>query len=582
MFKASPIRPYIELLSSYLKPLRSRMWALAVLLLGAIGLQLAGPQAVRYFIDTAQTGGDLSALYAAAALFLVFNLASRALGALTTYLGNDVAWRATNSMRSDLLLHILNLDMSFHTEHTPGELVERVDGDIDRLSNFLSQFVVRLAASLLLTAGVLVLLLLDDWRIALAVAGFVFLDLFVHTYGQMLTTPHWKLHFKTRADVSGFVGEHYPALKDIQKSGAEGYAAGRFHKLIGEWRRTYLWAHMTSSGAWQMSLGVLELGNVVAMWIGAYLSLSGSVTIGTVYLVFHYLRLVKFPLLDISAEIQNLPQARAAVQRIRELFDVGPTLPDTDDARSPGELSVEFKGVSFSYLPERSVLKDLSFELRPGRVLGVLGRTGSGKTTLSRLVFRLYDRDRGVVQLGGVDVREIRLDELRRRVGMVTQDAQLFNASVRDNLTLFDNSIDDGRIVRCLDDLGQEPWLRLLPEGLDTVLTAGGEQLSAGEGQLVAFARVFLRDPDLVILDEASSRLDPATESVVERAVDSLLEGRTAIIIAHRLATLERVDDILIIDDGRVVEHGSREALAAAETSRYSGLLRTGMEEVLS
>ena len=183
---------------------------------------------------------------------------------------------------------------------------------------------------------------------------------------------------------------------------------------------------------------------------------------------------------------------------------------------------------------------------------------------------------------GGVDVREIRLDELRRRVGMVTQDAQLFNASVRDNLTLFDNSIDDGRIVRCLDDLGQEPWLRLLPEGLDTVLTAGGEQLSAGEGQLVAFARVFLRDPDLVILDEASSRLDPATESVVERAVDSLLEGRTAIIIAHQLATLERVDDILIIDDGRVVEHGSREALAAAETSRYSGLLRTGMEEVLS
>jgi len=130
MFKASPIRPYIELLSSYLKPLRSRMWALAVLLLGAIGLQFAGPQAVRYFIDTAQTGGDLSALYAAAALFLVFNLASRALGALTTYIGNDVAWRATNSMRSDLLLHILNLDMSFHTEHTHGELVERVDGDV--------------------------------------------------------------------------------------------------------------------------------------------------------------------------------------------------------------------------------------------------------------------------------------------------------------------------------------------------------------------------------------------------------------------------------------------------------------------
>jgi ATP-binding cassette subfamily B protein len=255
---------------------------------------------------------------------------------------------------------------------------------------------------------------------------------------------------------------------------------------------------------------------------------------------------------------------------------------DVEDARSPDGSSVEFSGVSFSYLPERSVLKDLSFELRPGRVLGVLGRTGSGKTTLSRLIFRLYDTDRGAVRLGGVDIREVRLDELRRRVGMVTQDVQLFNASVRDNLTLFDRTVEDGRIVRSLHDLGLDAWLRSLPEGLDTVLAAGGDQLSAGEAQLVAFARVFLRDPDLVILDEASSRLDPATASMVERAVDSLLEGRTAIIIAHRLATLERVDDILIIEDGRVLEHGPREALAAAERSRYSGLLRTGMEEVLS
>jgi ABC-type multidrug transport system fused ATPase/permease subunit len=248
------------------------MMTLAVLMLGGIGLQLAGPQAVRYFIDAAQSRGDLSALYAAAALFLVVSLAGRALAAVTTYLGKDVAWRATNRMRSDLLLHILRLDMSFHTEHTPGELVERVDGDIDKLSNFLSQFVASLLASVLLTAGVLVLLLLDDWRIALAVGVFVSIYLLVHTYGQALPVPLWRTHLKTRAEVSGFVGEHYPAVKDIQKSGAESYVIASFHRLIGAWRRTYFRAEMATRRAWIGSLAILRVGNVVAMGIGPIFS----------------------------------------------------------------------------------------------------------------------------------------------------------------------------------------------------------------------------------------------------------------------------------------------------------------------
>jgi ATP-binding cassette subfamily B protein len=401
----SPVRPYTELLSRYLRPLRFRMMVLAVLMLGGIGLQLAGPQAVRYFIDTAQSRGDLRALYAAAALFLVVSLTGRALGAVTTYLGKDVASRATNRMRSDLLLHVLRLDMSFHTEHTTGELVERGDGDIDKLSNFLSQFVVRLVASVVLTVGVLVLLLLDDWRMALAVGAFASVYLIVQTYGQALTVPLWRTHLKTRAEVSGFVGEHYPAVKDIQKSGAESYVIASFHRLMGAWRRTYYGAEMATRRAWIGSLAVLRLGNVVAMGTGAYLFLSGSITIGTVYLVFHYLRLMTFPLMQISEEIKDLQQARAAVQRIRGLFEAAPTVLDAEHVRSPDGFSVEFSGVSFSYLPERSVLKDLSFEVRPGRVLGVLGRTGSGKTTLSRLIFRLYDTDRGAVRLGGVDVR---------------------------------------------------------------------------------------------------------------------------------------------------------------------------------
>ena len=232
------------------------------------------------------------------------------------------------------------------------------------------------------------------------------------------------------------------------------------------------------------------------------------------------------------------------------------------------------------------MLHDLTFTLAPGRVLGILGRTGSGKTTLTRLLFRLYDVDQGHIRLDGVDIRQARLSDLRRHVGMVTQEVQLFAASLRDNLTLFQNygrqPIPDAQMQQTLTQLGLGSWLQELPHGLDTQLTAGGQGLSAGQAQLLAFARVYLRNPRLVVLDEASSRLDPATEQLLEQAIDRLLVGRTAIIIAHRLGTVQRADDILILDNGRIVEFGERLALANNPQSRIYQLLQTGMEAMLA
>jgi ABC-type multidrug transport system fused ATPase/permease subunit len=242
---------------------------------------------------------------------------------------------------------------------------------------------------------------------------------------------------------------------------------------------------------------------------------------------------------------------------------------------------VQFDHVTFAYDEDPAVLQDVSLHIAPGEVVGLLGRTGSGKTTLTRLLLRLYDPTAGAIRLDGVDLRDARRADLRRRVGMVTQEVQLFHATIRDNVTFFDTGIDDARITRALDELGLGDWLAALPRGLDTMLEAGGGGLSAGESQLLAFTRIFLKDPGLVILDEASSRLDPATERLVERAVGRLLEGRTGIIIAHRLDTVDRADTILILEDGRVVEHGPRAALALDSGSRFAGLLRTGAAEAL-
>jgi ATP-binding cassette subfamily B protein len=577
-----PIRQYAALLAQYLKPQRLRVALLAALLLLWIGLEVASPQIVRYFIDEAGAGAPLEHLAGAALLFLGVAILSQALSVLATYVGENVGWTATNSLRVNLALHSLKLDMPFHKTHTPGEMIERIDGDVTALTRFFSQFVIHVLANLLLMVGIVIVLAWEDWRLALAVGGFVALTLVVLNAIRNMAVDAMTNERQASADLFGFLEERLSGLNDIRANGAGAHAMRGLAVVATGLYRTGRRAWEREGRMWGVMISLFAFGTVLTLSVGTSLFQAGALTLGTMFMLYQYTEKLRQPLDRITEELRELQKATAGIGRVQTLFDTGIEVKEGQGVPTPrGPLAVEFDRVMFGYGEDEMVLHDMTFKLAPGRVLGLLGRTGSGKTTITRLLFRLYDPAEGAIRLGGHDIRQARLDELRTSIGMVTQDVQLFAASVRENLTLFDPRVPDEKVLEVLRDLGLYAWFQGLPQGLDTELGPHGSGLSAGQAQLLAFARVFLKDPGLVILDEASSRLDPATEALIERAVERLLRDRTGIIIAHRLNTVQRADEIMILENGEIVEHGERALLVANTHSRFSHLLRTGLEEVL-
>lgn len=575
-------KQYIDLLAKYVRPQWRRVAVLGLLIVLNLTLQLTKPQILRIFIDTAM-GTSAADLGLTALLFMIVALSSSIIAAYSKYVSEDVGWTATNLLRSDLTAHCLHLDMAFHKAHTSGEMIERIDGDVNKLSSFFAQFVMGILANVFLLIGVLALLFREDYRVGLALSGFAVVAVVVLTLLRDIAVPHWTLDRQQSGQFFGFLTEHLAGTEDIRANGAANYVMHRFYLRLREWLPARMKAYIAGTTMWSANIITFTLGNAIAFGFGAYLWRSQAITIGTVYLIVHYTELLRRPIDQIRTHLQEMQRASAGIARLSGLLNTQSKVQDgVGGTLDSGPLGVKFANVTFRYENDETVLDTISFSLEQGKVLGLLGRTGSGKTTLARLLLRLYDPVEGEIYLGASAIQHAPLAHLRKRVTLVTQDVQLFQATVRENLTFFDTEIPDEKILEILEDLGLSAWLRALPQGLDTLVGSGGTGLSAGEAQLLAFARCFLADPSVVILDEASSRLDPATEQLIESAITKLLHNRTGVIIAHRLDTVERADDILILENGRIVEHGARLRLIADPSSRFSTLLNTGLKELLA
>jgi ABC-type multidrug transport system fused ATPase/permease subunit len=458
------------------------------------------------------------------------------------------------------------------------------------VSDFLSQVVPKVVGAALLLTGMLGVLLVLDWRLG---AGMV-----VYLIGATVLVVSMR-HRAVRessdemgsyAKLYGGIEERLTATEDLRANGAQAHAMWRFVEDSADALQSSVRRESAFLRMWWALQTAVTAGSVASLALSAGLVANGTITLGTAFLLFQYVQLMTRPLEELVQQLETVQKANGAMHRVIALLARRPTIVDRGTVSpSAGPLSVRARGVGFAYDTAANdtdggdaakggaaqvILHDIDVTIGGGRSVGVVGRTGSGKTTFSRLLLRLVEPTHGRLELGGVPIADIPMSELRRRVALVPQEVELFEGTIRDNVTLYDAEPTDEAVEDALRAVGLD---LLVEAGVHRPLGAGGAGLSAGQAQLLALARVWLRKPDLVVLDEATARVDPATELQISAAVAQLMVGRTTFVIAHRLSTLDMVDEILVFDHGRVVEHGDRSTLVRTEDSRFRHLLELAL-----
>lgn len=567
-------------LRSYLAPYKPQLALMAAGLAATTLMTLAGPALLRDFIDGVVAQQAPDRLVQLAFLFFLARLGRTAGEALTGYVGEGMAWSATNQVRQDLLRHALTLDMDFFNENPPGTMLERTDGDSNQLAYFLSQFSLRFLRSVLLLVGIVIYMAVEDWRVCLIMLGFIAVIAIVITKLRTFGVPYNEKLREAAGRLYGFVEERLSNLEDIKALGGVTRSLRQMEALIEEQVRRGRAAYSLGNLVWPSTLTVTGIGSGIMLAWGGHTFLSGGLTLGTMYLLYAYINLMLWPMEDLSHQMEELQKAGGSIVRIEDLMSRHSRLQyGSGTSLGTPPAGIRFEQVNFHYEDDEiPALRDVSFDVQPGRSLGIAGRTGSGKTTIGRLLARMYDPDAGQVLLNGRNLKELDRETLRRKVGVVTQTVQFFSGSLRENLRLFDEGFTDEDLKSALRKLDLLPWLDSLPDGLDTHMAGSSLDMSTGEAQRLALTRIFLKDPEVVVLDEAVASLDPATEAETESALQGLMAGRTGIVIAHKMRSLENVDEVLILEDGRVQEHGRRAELLARPDSRLNQLVALGEE----
>ena len=553
----------VRRLVRYLRPYRAAVALTLVTLVLAEFAMLMPPQILRWAIDGPIRDGDPAGLLPVAASLLGVFVASFAVRTATEYVGSMTAQKVMRDLRGRIFAHLQEMPLEFYDRNPTGRLMTRVTSDVGVINDFFATGALSIMSGLFALMATFTLMAMLSWRLALVASVMIPMLAGMGYFFSRGIRYSFREVRRDLARMNSYLQENLAGMSVVQLLSREEWNRQSYRGFSGRYRDAQILTNFYFAVFFPGVELIGATGIALILWRGGWMALDGALTMGVLVAFIHYSERFFWPLRDISEKYNNLQQAMASAERIFALLDTPPSLtaPAEPKPALPVRDAIRFENVWFAYRDDDYVLKDVSFEVRKGDTVALVGATGSGKTTVVHLLGRQYDVTRGRVAIDGIDVRELDLASHRRRIALVAQDIFLFSGDVASNIRLGEERITDERIEQVARAVNADPFISKMPLAYRAAITERGATLSVGQRQLLSFARALAFDPEILLLDEATASVDTATEHLVQAALARLMAGRTTIVVAHRLSTIQHADRIVVMHHGRVREIGTHDEL---------------------
>lgn len=547
----------------YLLAYKKQVVTVLFIMLVSVVITLINPLIIQQAIDVYIAGEDWSGLKRLGMVAVLLNLTLVLLVKTRMYIMAKVSNEVLLTIREELYTHIQTLSFQFFDSRPTGKILARIIGDVNSLKDVLSNSVTTLIPDFITILSVVGIMFVKNWKLAAAALSSLPLMILGVAFVQSKSHVRWQIHRKKGSNMNAFVHEDISGMYVVQSFGAEKETKQIFEELLKEHKDSFVDAVRYADAFGPIVDLCWGIGTMVLYFFGVNMILDGTMQVGTLIAFGTYISMFWRPVMNLSNFYNQLVTNIAGAERIFEILDTKPDLTDGEAAEEMPKIAgaVSFRHVTFSYEKEKEVLKDVSFEIKPGQTVALIGPTGAGKSTIVNLICRFYDIQAGQVCIDGRDVKSVTIESLRSQMGIMTQDVFLFSGTIRENIRYGRLDASEEEIIRAAKAVHAHEFIMKMEKGYDTELKERGAGLSAGQRQLLAFARTMLSEPKILILDEATSSIDTHTEILVQKGIEALLKGRTSFVIAHRLSTIQNADRIFRVDNGGILELNSFEEI---------------------